>query len=442
MEPRTLLANVPPGFVDAQIASGLTSPTAIDVAPDGRVFAAQQNGVIRVVQNDQLLSAPFADLSAAVDSSNERGMLGLTIDPFFDVNQYVYVYYTAKLPTAHNRISRFVANGNVAAPGSETVLVDFPDMGSAIWHMGGAIHFGPDGKLYAGVGDHQQPNQSQLLTSVFGKILRFNPDGSIPSDNPFYSSTTGTNRAIWCYGLRNPFTFSFQPGTSRLFINDVGLDSWEEINQGAAGANYGWPTTEGDFNQSSFPSFTRPIYAYPHSVGQCIAGATFYAPQSATFPAQYYNKFFFVDFVQGFMKTIDPVTKVVSDFASALSFPTDAHVSASGAIYYLQRGMDTGEPTAGSGSLRKLDYVTSTPPGVVQQPTDQSGAVGQQVTFAVSALGTSPLSYQWRQNGTNISGANGSTYSRTVTAGDAGAVFSCFVSNSFGQATSNGATLT
>ena len=106
-------------------------------------------------------------------------------------------------------------------------------------HQGGAIHFGPDRKLYLAVGDHGDTSLAQSLNNPFGKVLRFNPDGTIPQDNPFVGSTAGINQSIWARGLRNPFTMAFQPGTGKLFVNDVGSTMYEEINQGAAGANYG-----------------------------------------------------------------------------------------------------------------------------------------------------------------------------------------------------------
>ena len=113
-------------------------------------------------------------------------------------------------------------------------------------HNGGAIHFGPDGKLYAAVGENANGSNAQTLSNLLGKMLRLNADGSIPSDNPFFNVATGNNRMIWALGLRNPFTFDFQPGTGRMFINDVGEVSWEEINDGIPGSNYGWPSAEGN----------------------------------------------------------------------------------------------------------------------------------------------------------------------------------------------------
>ena len=216
LEPR-FCRRWPTGFTETHVAAGLTSPSAVAV-PDGRMFIAQQSGTIRIVHDDELQDQPFATLS--VDSDGERGLTGITLDPNFASNGYVYVYYTASSPSSHNRVSRLTAQGDTMVPGSEMILFELPNLstvGNPVWHMGGAIHFSPiDGKLYVSVGDHQDTSKPQSLNSPFGKILRINADGSIPTDNPFYNSTTGNNRAIYAYGLRNPFTTAFQPETGSV----------------------------------------------------------------------------------------------------------------------------------------------------------------------------------------------------------------------------------
>src|SRR5687768_10877693 len=145
-------ATLPPQFTETQVASGLASPTAMAVAPDGRIFVAEQGGKLRVIKNGTLLATPFVSLT--VSSVGERGLLGVAFDPAFASNGYVYVYYTATTPNVHNRISRFTANGDVAAAGSEVVILDLDPLSSATNHNGGALHFGPDGKLYVAVGDN------------------------------------------------------------------------------------------------------------------------------------------------------------------------------------------------------------------------------------------------------------------------------------------------
>jgi len=290
-------ATVPTGFVDTAVATGLRMPTAMSIAPDGRIFVCEQGGTLRVIKNGTLLPTPF--LSATVSSVGERGLLGIAFDPNFASNGFVYVYYTAVTPTIHNRVSRFTAAGDVAVAGSETVILDLETLG-ATNHNGGAIHFGPDGKLYVAVGENAVGSNAQTLTNRLGKMLRINADGSIPTDNPFYATATGANRAIWALGLRNPFTFAFQPLSGTLFINDVGQNTWEEINLGVSGANYGWPTTEGETTDARFRS---PIYVYGHSQGCAIAGAAFHNLLTPQFPVRYWGAYFFADLsVCGFVR--------------------------------------------------------------------------------------------------------------------------------------------
>src|SRR5262249_15290184 len=155
--------------------------------------------------------------SLDADVVGERGLLGIGLAPGFPSTPCVYVYYSAAAIGA-NRLSRLVAAGDVALPGEE-VLAELPPYGAAVIHFGGGIHFGPDGKLYLGVGEHGGTVVAQSLASPFGKMLRFEPDGTIPADNPFFGVTTGLQRAIWALGLREPFTYAFDRATGRLFID-------------------------------------------------------------------------------------------------------------------------------------------------------------------------------------------------------------------------------
>src|SRR6187455_1146011 len=280
-------ATLPTGFTESQVVTGLSNPTAMAFAPDGRLFVCLQGGQLRVVKNNALLPTPF--LSVTVNSSGERGLLGVTFDPQFATNNFVYVYYTATTPAIHNRVSRFTANGDVAVAGSEVVLFDLNNLSSATNHNGGAMHFGPDGKLYISVGENANSANSQTLANLLGKMLRLNADGTIPDDNPFVGTATGLSRAIWAMGLRNPFTFAFQPGSGRMFINDVGENSFEEINDGIAGSNYGWPQREGATGTTpTGPGTVRdPFYTYAHGSGTfqglAITGGAFYNPTTPQF---------------------------------------------------------------------------------------------------------------------------------------------------------------
>jgi glucose/arabinose dehydrogenase len=336
-----MAATLPTGFTETAI-TGLTSATAMAIAPDGRLFVCQQTGQLRVIKNGTLLATPFVTLT--VNSSGERGLLGVAFDPNFVTNAFVYVYYTATTPAIHNRVSRFIANGDVAVtgPGSETIILDLNNLSGATNHNGGAIHFGSDGKLYIAAGENANAANSQTLNNLLGKILRINSDGTIPSDNPFFDIATGINRAIWALGLRNPFTFNFQPGTGRLFINDVGQSAWEEINDGIVGSNYGWGICEGLCSPPNV-NFRDPLFQYPHSgpapSGCAIVGAAFYNPPVVQFPSDHAGKYFFGDLCTGFIRRFDQATGTSVGFATGIcSFClVDLQVAEDGSLYYLIR---------------------------------------------------------------------------------------------------------
>ena len=329
-------ATLPAGFTETAI-TGLSNPTAMEIAPDGRIFICQQGGSLRVIKNGALLPTPFVTLN--VDQSGERGLLGIAFDPNFATNNFIYLYYTVATTPRHNRVSRFTANGDVVVSGSETIILELDNLTGATNHNGGAIHFGPDGKLYIAVGENATPANAQTLTNMLGKVLRINSNGTIPADNPFFNTASGNNRSIWALGLRNPFTFAFQPGTGRLFINDVGQDTWEEINDGIAGSNYGWNITEGP---TSNPAFRSPLFSYGHgggaTTGCAIAGGAFYNPNIIRFPQSFTGKYFFADLCSGWIRVFDPATGTASGFATGISQPVDLKVAVDGSLYYLARG--------------------------------------------------------------------------------------------------------
>jgi aldose sugar dehydrogenase len=232
--------------------TGLNSPVALKFAPDGRIFFTEKDsGNIRIIlQNGTLLSTPFATVNP-VFSDGEAGLLGIALDPSFSSNGYVYVYYTYRDSSSytHGHIVRYTAVGN---NGTAPVSI-FDVISSApgtIYHNGGYIKFGPDGKLYAQVGEFHQDAQSQNQSTTNGKILRMNPDGSVPSDNPFPSSL------VWASGIRNAFGFDFDPSNGRLIATMAGPSSDDKIMIIVKGGNYGWPTCLGICND---PRFIDPI---------------------------------------------------------------------------------------------------------------------------------------------------------------------------------------
>jgi putative heme-binding domain-containing protein len=352
------LVSLPVGFTAKVTAGGLTGATALEVAPDGRTLVCEQTGALRVIKYGKLLAEPFVKL--AVDSTWERGLIGVTVAPDFPKTPHVFVCYVAAKPYPHHVISRFTAAGDVAAAGSEKILFEGDDqtkLGGTVpaGHQGGAIHFGKDGKLYVAIGDQTAGKPAQEVNSLLGRLLRINPDGSIPTDNPFYSSARGKYRATWALGLRNPFTFAVQQGTGRIFLNDVGGNA-EEINEGKAGANYGWPIVE--HGPTSDPRFRGPIHHYPTA---CIAGGAF-APEDLRWPKEYRGRYFFGDFNHGRIQTIDPTSpREARPFASGLRRPVDLRFGPDGSLYVLLRDawvIDT-YFKGGTGALLRIQHVGS-----------------------------------------------------------------------------------
>lgn len=325
---------LPQGFKADIVASGLSGATALEIAPDGRIFVCEQTGKLRVLKDGRLLTKPFVTLP--VEATWERGLIGVTVAPDFPKTPHVFVCYVAAKPYPHHVISRFTARGDVAEPGSETILLEGDDqrkLGGTVpaGHQGGALHFGKDAKLYVALGDQTAGKPAQELNSLLGRLLRINPDGSIPIDNPYFSKASGKYRAAWVRGLRNPFTFAVQPESGRLFINDVGGNA-EEINEGIAGANYGWPAIE--HGPTTDRRFRGPIHHYPTA---CISGGAF-APMDLHWPKEYRGRYFFADFNHGWIKMIDPDKPAAAKpFATALRRPVDLRFAADGSLYVLLR---------------------------------------------------------------------------------------------------------
>ncbi len=345
-------------FFDRDFAGGLTRPTSMAFSPDGRLFVNEQGGALRVIKNGTLLDQPF--LTVSVNSFTERGLNGIVFDPEFESNGYIYVYYTTSSEPNHNRLSRFTAdasNPDVAVAASETVLLDLEELNQSLHHNGGALNFGEDGKLYVGVGYNTNNTNPQSLATRLGKILRINTDGSIPSDNPFVN-TTGAKGEIWALGLRNPFTGAMKPGTNILYVNDVGLASWEEINAVEKGGNYGWRECEGP---CSDPDFKDPIYAYEHpgEIRRVIAGGTFY--EGTQFPQAVRGSYFFGDFLGNYIKILTPENEAV-DFLSNATSPVDIDVGPDGSLYYLSYL---------EGKVHKVTYASEPPTQPPIEPPTQ-----------------------------------------------------------------------
>ncbi len=297
---------LPSTYVQTTIVSGLQYPTDFDWTPDGRYFINQKggntagscaNGKILCYSSAGVLLGTFYDLTDSVNCDFERGLLGIAVDPDFTNNHYIYVYYVHQWGAANScRILRFTENANVGT--NPTIIMNISVNGLlningqaipiAGNHFGGIIRFRPSqpDKIYVQIGDlaYNQTvpatNMANKLNYPFGKILRINKDGTIPTDNPYYddgNTATGHDDRIWTYGNRNMFGMCFNPVTDTMYSSENGLNTWDEFNIIHKGGNYGWATCEGNFlNTSTTPcnltGDVRPIatWSNPPAVTGCV----------------------------------------------------------------------------------------------------------------------------------------------------------------------------
>ncbi|MBX3463412.1 MAG: PQQ-dependent sugar dehydrogenase [Planctomycetes bacterium] len=284
-------------------------PVDLVALPDGsnRLAVVEQQGRILVFANDPAASAAsvFLDLRAVTQFGGEEGLLGLAFHPDYATNGWLYVYSTRGAPR-RSVLSRFTVSAsdpNAADPASEVELLAFAQpFGN---HNGGALAFGPDGRLYVSSGDGGGANdpldQAQSLTTLLGKILRLEPDGSVPVDNPYAGAGGGVRGEIWAHGLRNPWRMSFDPATGRLWVGDVGQGEQEEIDLIERAANYGWPVFEGtrpNRNPQALPpsAFRAPVHTYGRDAGASVTGGHVY--RGSAVPSLR-GAYVYADFVSG-----------------------------------------------------------------------------------------------------------------------------------------------
>ena len=284
-----------------------------------RLFVVEQSGIISVFPNDEAATGKttFLDIQSRVNSKgNEQGLLGLAFHPDYKTNGYIYVNYTAGNPD-RNIVSRFKvsANKDQIDTGSEQVLLSISDPYSN--HNGGQLSFGPDGFLYIAFGDGgsggDPQGNGQNRASLLGKIVRIDVNKQekgnqygIPSDNPFAGNTSGYREEIYAYGLRNPWRFSFDATTKKLWVGDVGQNSYEEIDIVEKGGNYGWNTMEGFHSFGSGGSQTGlklPIWEYGRSLGISITGGFVY--RGTALPGLK-GKYIFADYGSRRLWMLDP----------------------------------------------------------------------------------------------------------------------------------------
>jgi glucose/arabinose dehydrogenase/chitodextrinase len=399
-------------FQNEILATGFNLPTAIKFLPDGRMLVVELAGKIKVLPPPYTTPdpTPFLQLTNIGSAGVQQGVYDIALDPNFNTNHYYYIFYTLGTPNV-DRLSRFTANATLTGTvaGSEFVIYQDGESANAE-HHGGAINFSNDGKILLTTGEHFNAGEAQDLTKPRGKILRFNMDGTVPTDNPFYDGAGPNYDAIWALGLRNPFRAYYDAPTGRLIIGDVGGNVYataiEEIDIGARGANYGWPNVEAP---NGNPAYTAPAYYYPHNGRDAavVAGFVYHGTQ---FPSSYQGSFFFADYTQNWIKrlTFDANGNVTGVFNFE---PTDGSVDGpygdivymtegpDGALYYVDLGYSDISGTFGVSKIRRIEFIQSDlPPVAAASASPTRGPAPLTVNF--SSNGSSdpegkPLSYSW-----------------------------------------------
>ena len=429
---------VPVGFEDARVAS-VASPTALAVTPDGRLLIGSQWGQVYVLRSGVLTTA--VNLDAQVCTYRERGLLGLAVDPQFASNRFIYASYIfnksgdceregAGSPVG--RVSRFVLSDNdTVDPATERVLLDNIPSPSGV-HNVGDVEFGKDGYLYVSVGDggcdytgvggcFDSNNAARDMHALVGKVLRITRDGGIPPGNPFTGSgtarcaSTGTIQAglvcqeIFATGLRNPWRLAFDPnaGSTRFFINDVGQDTWEEINQGVAGADYGWNLREGfcangsttNCSNTPPPGLTNPVYAYTRTEACASVTGGAFVP-NGVWPVEFDGVYLFSDYVCGTIFKLRPAT---GGGYTRQAFITGLGVSSATDLYFGRDASGTAlyyTSYANGGEVRRIRYAGSANrrPTAALTANPTAGYPPLAVTFdgrASSDPDGDPLTHSW-----------------------------------------------
>lgn len=318
-------SNIPAGFEVATVATGLSEPIALAATPDGQLFIGERGGTIRILEDGMLRAEPFAEIS--VFTGGECGLLGFALDPDFATNGNLFMFVTVS--PNEQQIMRITDTGGV---GTDLVTIrdNLPTEGAN--HNGGAIAIGPDGHIYFAVGDNGQPELSADLTTLAGKVCRITRSGDIPDDNPF-TTPTGSRRAIFASGFRNPFRMCFD-ARGHLFVVDVGSSDdarREEINLVTAGGDYGWPVLEGIGGENS--GYIDPIVAY-HDEGASITGIVAYS--GSQFPTEFQGNLFHLDYVSnGLFRTVLFGDSAASHdiFLTFDSAPVELIESSDGSLY-------------------------------------------------------------------------------------------------------------
>lgn len=395
-------ANLPTDFHDTALASALDSPVGLALIPDvaGRplriVFVEQRTARVGLIVGATTFTVGVVPNVTAVD--NERGLLGVAVDPDFPAAPYLYVHYCDSRSGNHVAVSRFTLTGDLTDTGTGALQFaaasrydlkrDLPDNASN--HNGGTVRFGPDKRLYVSLGDDATGCPAQNPAVLVGKILRLDvsrlpASGTGPAPfalltapgNPYATSTDSSSRLVWEVGLRNPFRFHIDPLTGALLIADVGENTWEEVDYvPAGGANMGWPLLEGPASYTTCTGYTTagttpPIYSYNHGTGQVVISAGIYrrpASGAARFPVEYEGNAFFLDYNTGIFRrlrqsagtwAIAPVVAGQSDplnFGTGFAQVSDVLQLPDGSLAYVRQAVNFASKT---GEVRRIAYTSS-----------------------------------------------------------------------------------
>ena len=338
-------------FEVVTVAENLEIPWEIVFAPDGRIFFTERVGNLRVIENGLLNPEPITSIDVG---AGEGGLLGLALDPSFEQNHFLYLYYTYfEFPFTYNKVVRYTEKDNALS--DEVILID--KIPGAAWHDGGRLKFGPDEKLYITTGDAGNADSAQDLNSLGGKILRINSDGTIPSDNPFSDSM------VFSYGHRNPQGIDWDPITGKLVASEHGPSgergfAHDEVNVIESGKNYGWPKVIGGEHD---PEFVDPII---HTGDDTWApsGATFY--DSTNIP-EWENKYFIATLRGNHLRMLDldvEANQVVSSEAIFSNYGRlrDASMGPDGNLYILTSNQDgRGTPAENDDRILKIIPIES-----------------------------------------------------------------------------------
>jgi uncharacterized repeat protein (TIGR01451 family) len=416
----TISPSLPAGFVQTKLAGGLKKPITINFVPGGDIWIGEQGGTIVDYHSGAVSATPVVTLPN-VYSQGECGLLGVALDPNYATNGYVYISYVVSVTNKsgtvvpYTRLSRFTASGGTINPATEKIYYQ-GNQAQNLHHAGNDLQVGPDGKLWWSIGDNVPSiSNGEALSNIYGKMLRFNLDGTIPADNPFVN-VPGAVPAIYSYGLRNPFRFTFLPNGSPM-VENTGSSYWEDLDTLQSGGNYGWPYFEGDCGSCGY---LNPAYAYGHYPVDSAASAIA-AYSGSTFPAAYDHVVFFGDYNRHDIEAVsfDPT---YGTYTSDTVFDTNAGTIADliegpdGNLYFVSifegtfseitaPGPFAASPTAptsasgGTGSGTQAAAGAAAPTGSITAPATYNA--GDTVAFSGTATdpvdgALPPYDYKWQ----------------------------------------------